>query len=109
MRLLCLIFACYFAFLACLSCADEVPVRPHQTHPTVTAAAHADCTTGALGDWCSPLCQCHCCGGAVVAQVPPAALTAAPPVDWGQAVRHGVLVVAVATRPLGAVWQPPQA
>ncbi|TVT36957.1 cyclohexanecarboxylate-CoA ligase [Hymenobacter setariae] len=71
MRLLALFFACYFAFLSCLTCTDEAPVCQDQQQTTI-GASHSDCGTGTLGDWCSPLCQCHCCGGAIV----PAALTA---------------------------------
>ena len=108
MRLLALFFACYFAFLSCLTCTDEAPVCQDQQQTTISAS-HSDCGAGTLGDWCSPLCQCHCCGGAIV----PAALAAQVayplPTEWAASPRHARLVVAASTRALGAVWQPPQA
>lgn len=109
MRLLALFFACYFAFLSCMSCTDEAPVCKYQTQTTVAAAAHSDCSSSILGDWCSPLCQCHCCGAAVIPppSVPAAALAPLP--EWAVAQRHAHLVVAAPTRGSGAVWQPPQA
>ncbi|WP_420840957.1 DUF6660 family protein [Hymenobacter busanensis] len=108
MRLLVLFFAFYFACLSCLSCADEADVCKYQTQTTVAATAHSDCSNGALGDWCSPFCQCHCCGGAVVPQAPLPELAAAAPATWGSAVHHGELVVYALTRATGSVWQPPQ-
>ncbi|GAB3840934.1 DUF6660 family protein [Hymenobacter jeollabukensis] len=109
MRLLALFFAVYFAFLACMSCADEAVACNDQTQTVVAAASHADCAAGELGDWCSPLCQCHCCGGAVVP-----ATVLRPPVaeqlpDWGSATRHAQFVVAALTQAPKAVWQPPRA
>ena len=108
MRLLALFFACYFAFLSCLTCTDEVPVGQDQPQ-TIVAASHSDCGAGALGDWCSPLCQCHCCGGAIVPAMLAAQLTYPQLVEWPGSPRHARLVVATPTRALGAVWQPPQA
>ena len=108
MRLLALFFACYFAYLSCLSCADEVPVHQNQQQTTV-AAAHPDFGAGTLGDWCSPLCQCHCCGGAVLPVALAGQVAYPQPPEWATSPRHGQLVVAAPTRALGAVWQPPQA
>lgn len=108
MRLLALFFAFYFAFLSCLTCTDEVPVCKDQRQTTV-AAAHSDCGTAALGDWCSPLCQCHCGGGVVLPVTGFAAGDYPRPVEWANSPRHGRLVVGAPTRALGAVWQPPQA
>ncbi|RSK45449.1 DUF6660 family protein [Hymenobacter rigui] len=109
MRLLALFFAFYFAILSCMSCTDEAPACKDQTQTTVVAASHSDCRTGALGDWCSPLCQCHCCGGAVMPLPSAPAVALAPLTQWAAAQRHGYLVVAAPTRGSGAVWQPPQA
>ena len=109
MRFLSLFFAFYFACLSCLTCADEVTVCKDQRQITVAAASHADCGANALGDWCSPLCQCHCCGGAVV---PVAFGTAAEfprPVEWASSLSHGQMLVGTPTQTAADVWQPPQA
>ena len=109
MRFLALFFAFYFACLSCLTCADEVTVCKNQTQATVAATSHSDCGGNLLGDWCSPLCQCHCCGGAVVPLPAAPALAIAPVAVWGTSRRHAQLVVAAPTRAAGSVWQPPQA
>ncbi|QNE42287.1 hypothetical protein F1C16_21930 (plasmid) [Hymenobacter sp. NBH84] len=109
MRLLSLFFAFYFACLSTLTCTDEEVVRQDQTQTTVAAASHAASDTDALGDWCSPLCQCHCCGGAVVSLTSPSLADYPPPVEWGSSPQHGSLVVGAPTRASGVVWQPPQA
>ena len=109
MRLFALLFSLYLACLSCLPCADEVQtcVEPAQT--SISAAPHSDCGRNALGDWCSPLCQCHCCAGAVVGFAGAAPLVFPRPVQWAAGPRHAPLVVATSTRVAGAVWQPPQA
>src|SRR6476661_21944 len=109
MRLLSLFFAFYFALLSCLSCADEAPACQGQPQTTIAAAAHTDCGTHAPGDWCSPLCQCHCCGGVIVPAFSEPALAAAPLPEPPATQRHAQLTVAAPTRGSGAVWQPPQA
>jgi hypothetical protein len=76
---------------------------------TTVATSHSDCGAGALGDWCSPLCQCHCCGGAVMPLPLANQVAYSPPTEWATSPRHGRLVVAAPTRALGSVWQPPQA
>lgn len=108
MRFLALFFAYYFTLLACLPCADEVVGRPTEpTRTTVAASSHAGCRTEALGDWCSPLCQCQCCAGATLPvaalRLPTQAVAAQP-----SAVR-AFFVVAPPTRGTTAVWQPPRA
>ncbi|WP_394368817.1 DUF6660 family protein [Hymenobacter guriensis] len=109
MRLLSLLFAFYFACLSCMTCSDEVPACKDKTQTTVTATSHSDSATDALGDWCSPLCQCHCCGGAVVLTPTAQALTQVPHPVWDTTPRPGTLLVAAPTWASGAVWQPPQA
>ncbi|GAB2795873.1 hypothetical protein HNQ93_004124 [Hymenobacter luteus] len=109
MRLLSLFFAFYFACLSTMTCTDEVPVSQDQAHTTIAAASHADGGTDALGDWCSPLCQCHCCPGVVMPVPATPVLPQAALPDWSEAQRHAFLVVAAPTRASGAVWQPPQA
>lgn len=110
MRLFSVLFALYLACLSCLACADEVVVCLDQPPTaTVVTAAHHDCGTGTIGDWCSPLCQCHCCGGLVVPPAAVATLVQPPVLIWGRAVRPAALVTAAPTRAPGAVWQPPRA
>ena len=92
-----------------MSCTDEAIVCKDQSQTTITATTHSDCGSNMMGDWCSPLCQCHCCGGAVV-PLPAAPVLAIIPVTvWGTSQRHGRLVVSALTRAPGSVWQPPQA
>ena len=109
MRLLALLFAFYFACLSSMTCADEVAVCKDEAQTTVTAASHADCAANSLGDWCSPLCQCHCCGGAILLFAAPPALAHSPLPEWGDPQRHAELVVLAPTQASAAVWQPPRA
>ncbi|MGI4759826.1 MAG: DUF6660 family protein [Janthinobacterium lividum] len=108
MRLFALLFSLYLTCLSCLPCADEVQVCVEQTQQSISAASHSDCSHG-MGDWCSPLCQCHCCAGAVVNLLGTATLAFPKAPDWATATRHASLVVAAPTRLAVAVWQPPQA
>lgn len=66
MRVFALFFACYFAVLGCLSCAVE-DVRAEAGYAATVQADPHHCPTPA-DDWCSPLCQCHCCPGFAVPQ-----------------------------------------
>jgi hypothetical protein len=110
MRLLALLLSFYIACLSCLPCTDEVQVCVEQAPMSFSAAPHSDCGRNALGDWCSPLCQCQCCAGAVVAPFTEAVLVVAPLIqEWVAGPRHAPLVVAAPTHRAGAVWQPPQA
>lgn len=109
MRLLSLFFAFYFACLSTMTCTDEAAVCQDEQQTTVAAAWHADCGTDALADWCSPLCQCHCCGGVVMGPTQSPVGNFPQPVEWGNSPQHGQLVVAAPTRALGTVWQPPRA
>lgn len=108
MRLFCFLFAFYLAGLACFFCTDPVDKRGDQVHPTI-AAAHAGDGFGAVSDWCSPLCQCHACPGAVL----PLAGTAPLPPPRQLGPKAPCLRVPLGetptTRPQGAVWQPPRA
>ncbi|SMB80431.1 hypothetical protein SAMN00120144_4237 [Hymenobacter roseosalivarius DSM 11622] len=109
MRLLSLFFAFYFACLSTMTCTDEVAGCQVQTQTTVAASSHSDCGSDVLGDWCSPLCQCHCCGGVVISPAHPVPAEYPRPVEWASAATHGRLIVAAPNRVAGAVWQPPQA
>ena len=108
MRLFALLFSLYLTCLSCLPCADEVQGGVEQAQTTISAASHSDCGHS-MGDWCSPLCQCHCCAGAVVTLLGTAQLTFPRPPRWAAGPRHAPLVVAAPTRLAGTVWQPPQA
>lgn len=109
MRLFALLFSVYLSCLACMPCADEVQVCVAQAQTSISATPHSDCGQNGLGDWCSPLCQCHCCAGAVLTLIKPVQLALAVPEQWAAELRHASLVVAAPTRLAGSVWQPPQA
>ncbi|WP_409070878.1 DUF6660 family protein [Hymenobacter sp. HSC-4F20] len=108
MRFLSLFFAFYFACLSTLTCADEVAVCQDQTQTIVAASSHADCSAADVGDWCSPLCQCHCCGGAVSPLPSLAAPALQNALEWGSTERHAHSLAAAPTRAPAAVWQPPR-
>ena len=110
MRLLALLLSLYIACLSCLPCTDEEQVCVEQMQTSFRAASHSDCGRNALGDWCSPLCQCQCCARAVVAPFAEATLAFVPLAqEWVASPRHAPLLVAAPTHRAGAVWQPPQA
>ncbi|RYU79555.1 DUF6660 family protein [Hymenobacter persicinus] len=108
MRLLSVLFALYFACLACRSCADAAPVGSAPTATTVAAATHSDCHGDALGDWCSPLCQCHCCGTAVMPLPAAPVVAQSAMLRWYADPQHPALVAGPPTSAAGAVWQPPR-
>ncbi|MBF9219472.1 DUF6660 family protein [Hymenobacter ruricola] len=109
MRLLALLLSLYLTCLACLPCADDVATCAAPAQTSVSPASHSEGGQHDLGDWCSPLCQCHCCAGAVLApgRVVPLALLA--PLQWVAGPSHAALLVAAPTRSTAAVWQPPRA
>jgi hypothetical protein len=109
MRLFALLFSLYLTCLSCLPCADDAQVCVESTKDTVSAASHSDCGGVDLGDWCSPLCQCHCCAGAVLAPIKAVQLALLTPPQWASNTRHTPLLVAAPTWAASAVWQPPQA
>lgn len=108
MRLFALLFALYLTCLSCLPCADEVEGCVEQAQTSISATSHSDCGRN-LGDWCSPLCQCQCCAGAVVTLLGTTPLAFPPLVQRAAAPRHASMLVAAPTQIAGAVWQPPQA
>ena len=109
MRLFALLFALYLACLSCLPCADEALGDVKQAPTSISASPHSDHGRAALGDWCSPLCQCHCCAGAVVSFIGAAPLAFPRSMQWAVGSRHAVLIVAAPNRVAGTVWQPPRA
>ena len=110
MRLFALFFALYFTMLGCLPCADVELCSEQTATTTVIRAAYHDCgnTQGHL-DWCSPLCQCHCCAGFTLPTAPAAvAFTAQPAVCYSARRFAAQPVPAVPTRAPVTPWQPPQ-
>ncbi|RZJ87070.1 MAG: hypothetical protein EOO60_12620, partial [Hymenobacter sp.] len=87
MRLFALLFSLYLTCLSCLPCADDVPVRGEQTQMTISARSHSDGGHN-MGDWCSPLCQCHCCAGAVFTLLGTTSLAFPRPIQWATGSRH---------------------
>lgn len=109
MRFFSVFFAVYIALLACLPCADKAPAWAFGSRTQVEATEHGAGSHTNL-DWCSPLCQCQCCAGAVVASLGSKPLGLTPPVlEWPVHLRHAPLLVGTPTHAPGAVWQPPQA
>ncbi|WP_460577745.1 DUF6660 family protein [Hymenobacter coalescens] len=106
MRAFAFIFAIYLSVLACLTCADEV-ARPEPKQAQLTAATHPYGSNDAPSDWCSPLCQCHCCPGVTlpVATLGPLVTLITEHVSTPTA----SLRVTVPSRAPGSLWQPPRA
>ena len=106
MRLLALLFSLYFLVLSCQACADE-QTRPDQAKARVSAGQSRHCPEGSIGDWCSPLCQCHCCPGfALPAALP--ALTVAAQAATGPLLYAAAPVPGIPGRTPAPRWQPPQ-
>jgi hypothetical protein len=106
MRVFALLFALYFTVLGSLSCAVEEVGAEHGQVTTVQPAPRQRPTPAP--DWCSPLCQCHCCPGFAVPQAP-AVVFNGPPSAPEAALRFRPRPApAVLVRSLAAPWQPPQ-
>lgn len=106
MRLLALFFACYFAVLGCLSCAEE-EVRAESGQVATVQPAPRQRPTPAP-DWCSPLCQCHCCPGFAVPQAPAVVFSSQPSAPEAALRFRPRPAPAVLVRSLATPWQPPQ-
>lgn len=107
MRFFSVFFACYLALLACLPCVDRVPVRPDSTQMVMSATSHEAATHAGL-DWCTPLCQCHCCAGTSIPSALRIAL-AAPSRAFYASGRYARLQPPATRHMPGSIWQPPQA
>ena len=106
MRFFAVFFALYLLVLACLPCADGTVSPPEPARARITAQ------TGAAGhhqqDWCTPLCQCHCCAGTSL----PAATAVSLPASRSlgeDALAFAWLKPQAPQQRAFAVWQPPQA
>lgn len=108
MRLFALLFAVYLCCLACMPCADDVQGCGAQVLTSISPTPHSDRGQHDLGDWCSPLCQCHCCAGAVLAASKAVQLAYPAPAWWAIGRYHALLLVAAPTRATATVWQPPR-
>jgi len=108
MRVLALLLALYFSVLGCLPCADVEPSAAPTEGTVIRTTQHEGGTSQGGIDWCSPLCQCHCCAGFAMPPAPVLAFVARPPASYS-AQRFSVQAVpAVQTRAPAAPWQPPQ-
>jgi hypothetical protein len=109
MRLLALLFAFYFAVLGCLPCTDVEPGAEQAMTTAVIQATQHGCGSSQGGvDWCSPLCQCHCCAGFALPTAPVVAFAVQPAVQYSVRRFAAQPVPAVPTRAPVAPWQPPQ-
>ena len=109
MRLFALLLALYLTCLSCMPCADEVAACVAQSQARISATPQSGLSGNALGDWCSPLCQCHCCPGAVLAPIKAVQLAFATPGQWPASPHHAPLLVPAPNQIAKAVWQPPRA
>ncbi|MDF7812642.1 DUF6660 family protein [Hymenobacter sp. YC55] len=107
MRLLALFFSLYFLVLSCRACADEA-VRPGTEQTCISASQSGHCPTDSVGDWCPPLCQCHCCPGFALPVVPPLLPTKSRVAVMARAYAAAPVPGLVAHLPTSP-WQPPQA
>ncbi|GAA4388536.1 hypothetical protein GCM10023186_35150 [Hymenobacter koreensis] len=107
MRFFSVFFALYLAILACLPCADEVPTPADGVQTYVEAPQHNTADHG-VADWCSPLCQCHCCAGT---SLPSGSVVALPAQGgaYAAAPRFARLTPPPVPERSGSIWQPPQA
>ncbi|GAB3323076.1 DUF6660 family protein [Hymenobacter humi] len=106
MRLFTVLFAFYLAILACLPCADKAPVDRDSARTYVTS--HESDAAHTRADWCTPLCQCHCCAGTSMPTALRIAL-AAPSRAFYDSGRYARLQPPAARHMPGSIWQPPQA
>ncbi len=107
MRVFALWFACYLTLLSCLPCTDEVERMATTVATTLTAGPTAEHHERAP-DWCSPLCQCHCCAGVVLPAGSAANFPEVVVSVWADRT-FAELVSAAPTRAGTGAWQPPRA
>ncbi len=107
MRALALFFALYFTVLGCMSCSAE-EVSPLPQHATIAQATHHGCPAQGT-DWCSPLCQCHCCPGFSLPAAPVLAFVARPVASFATTGFAAQPAPAVPARAPVTPWQPPRA
>jgi hypothetical protein len=107
MRFFIALFAFYLAVLACLPCADKTAVFQDGARTYVNASRKPD-TAHSRTDWCTPLCQCHCCAGTTLPTRAVLVLTA-PAEAFALAARFARFAPPAARQRAGSIWQPPQA
>jgi hypothetical protein len=108
MRFFSVLFAFYLAILACLPCADKAVMPLDSARTYVNIASHESDGPLSHTDWCTPLCQCHCCSGTSLPSHSQVSLTA-PTVALTLAARFARLAPPAARQRPGSIWQPPQA
>lgn len=107
MRFFTVLFAFYLAILACLPCADKA-ATPQGGVRTYVSTSHESDAAHTRSDWCTPLCQCHCCAGASLPTRTDVVL-AAPAGTHVPAARFARLAPPAARQRAASIWQPPQA
>jgi hypothetical protein len=108
MRVTVLFWAFYVTLISCLSCVDGVTAYQNDKDCTLAAVTQTNGGANGLSDWCSPLCQCHSCGGAITPLLDAVQIEAPRPANWVTSRRYGHLVVAAPASASGSCWQPPQ-
>jgi hypothetical protein len=107
MRFFSVFFAFYLALLACLPCSDKAAVAQDGVR-TFVSASHESDAAHTRTDWCTPLCQCHCCSGTSLPSRTDIVL--APPLAaYTIGSQFGRLATPAARQRAGSIWQPPQA
>ena len=107
MRFFTVFFAFYLAVLACLPCADKAIVSLDGAR-TYVSASHGSDADHTDTDWCTPLCQCHCCAGTSLPSALRIALAAPSRAFYGPG-RYARLQPPAARQMPSNIWQPPQA
>lgn len=109
MRVFALLFAFYFTVLGGMACPEvEVCAGPPQSAVLQAFPREGGNLPGGVGDWCSPLCQCHCCPGFAVPAGLPLTFGIRPDTKY-LARRFGARPgPAVPARAPAAPWKPPQ-
>ncbi|UOG74790.1 hypothetical protein MTX78_22065 [Hymenobacter tibetensis] len=107
MRLLALLFSLYFLVLSCQACADDAGCAASvETYATAGPASHSPKGV-ADDDWCSPLCQCHCCPGFAL-PAPQLAPVMVTPLVAASPAYAATPVPAMPAGLRAVLWQPPQ-
>lgn len=108
MRAFALLFAFYLTLLSCLPCTDEGTREGELAATALTTSPAADDSHEHAPDWCSPLCQCHCCAAVTLPTSLAATFPEAVVSVWATR-SFAELVSPAPTRRGTGAWQPPRA
>jgi hypothetical protein len=108
MRVFALLFACYLTLLSCLPCTDQAVRVGAPVATTLATPATGEDQHEHAADWCSPLCQCHCCTAVALPSSMAAVFSDALVPKWADRT-FAELVSAAPTRAGTSAWQPPRA